>query len=154
MRVWRLVKKTYIDHVWDGEGAKLYGGRWNLVGTPAVYTASTLSLAVLEILVGFTEHGVTNDFVAFALDVRHGVKIKEIQLKNLPHHWQNYPAPFDIQTIGDGLLRTKEPCIISVPSTVVPVERNYIFIANFFEKICQSVSKPVDFPLDPRLFSI
>lgn len=152
MRVWRLMKKAYVDHVWDGEGAKLYGGRWNLVGTPAVYTASTLSLTVLEILVGFTEQDVTHDFVAFALEIKRGVKIKEIQLDDLPHHWQDYPVPIDIQTMGDKLLHTKGPCVISVPSTVVPVERNYIFSAEHFKEICQSVSKPVHFPLDPRLF--
>ena len=34
----------------DGEGARLYGGRWNSRGRAVVYAAATQSLAALEIL--------------------------------------------------------------------------------------------------------
>ena len=33
-----------------GEGARRFGGRWNPVGVPVVYAATTLSLAALEVL--------------------------------------------------------------------------------------------------------
>ncbi|MBU2431943.1 MAG: RES domain-containing protein, partial [Proteobacteria bacterium] len=35
---YRVVKEKYLDFVFDGEGARLYGGRWNSKGVPVVYT--------------------------------------------------------------------------------------------------------------------
>ncbi|MDX6710688.1 MAG: hypothetical protein QOH96_1704, partial [Blastocatellia bacterium] len=48
---WRIVKTRLAAQAFDGEGARLYGGRWNSVGVRMVYTAGSLSLAVLEIFV-------------------------------------------------------------------------------------------------------
>lgn len=153
MRVWRLVKKTYAQHAWDGEGARIYGGRWNLPGTPAIYTASTLSLAVLEILVGFSQQGISNDFVAFELQLKKNIALKEISAKTLPKYWQKYPAPYEIQTMGNAILQSEEPLVLSVPSSVIPIERNYLFKADFFKELVLAVSKPLLLPLDPRLFT-
>jgi RES domain-containing protein len=35
----------------DGEGARLYGGRWNSPGVRVAYAADSPALAVLEVLV-------------------------------------------------------------------------------------------------------
>jgi RES domain len=45
--VWRLTRPEHAPGL-DGEGARLFGGRWNSPGIPAVYCASSLALAVLE----------------------------------------------------------------------------------------------------------
>jgi RES domain-containing protein len=34
----------------SGSGAARYGGRWNRVGTPVIYTSQSPSLAALEIM--------------------------------------------------------------------------------------------------------
>ncbi|MCZ7627554.1 MAG: RES domain-containing protein [Candidatus Methylomirabilis sp.] len=47
MRVWRLCARQHATP--DGEGARLFGGRWNPPGTAVVYTSATLSLATLGI---------------------------------------------------------------------------------------------------------
>ena len=49
--LWRLVTPRFARTAFSGEGARLYGGRWNRKGVPMVYTAGSLSLAVLEMLV-------------------------------------------------------------------------------------------------------
>jgi RES domain-containing protein len=48
--VWRLAKAEHAPGL-DGKGARLWGGRWNSPGVAMVYTASSLSLALLEVLV-------------------------------------------------------------------------------------------------------
>ena len=48
---WRLAKAKYRESAFDGVGSALGGGRWNSVGTPVVYCATTLALAVLEVRV-------------------------------------------------------------------------------------------------------
>lgn len=51
LTVWRLVAERHAARAFDGEGGRLYGGRWNHPGIPVVYTSATLSLAALELLV-------------------------------------------------------------------------------------------------------
>ena len=34
MEGWRLLKTKHAAHAFDGEGARLYGGRWNSPGGP------------------------------------------------------------------------------------------------------------------------
>ena len=46
---WRIVKTRFAAQAFDGEGARLYGGRWNSVGVRMVYTAGSVSLGVLEV---------------------------------------------------------------------------------------------------------
>jgi len=36
---WRILKSAHAATAFDGEGARLYGGRWNSPGTAVVYTA-------------------------------------------------------------------------------------------------------------------
>lgn len=49
--LYRIVKAKYSAQAFDGEGARLNGGRWNSPGSRVVYTSATASLATLEILV-------------------------------------------------------------------------------------------------------
>src|SRR5207244_4767494 len=58
LSAWRLVKTKNLSHAWTGEGARLYGGRWNNVGIKMVYTADSLALALLEVLVHLQDTGV------------------------------------------------------------------------------------------------
>lgn len=67
MRVWRLALGRY--HEIDGEGARLYGGRWNSPGIPVLYTSTHISLALLEQLVHLNPDRLPNAFRVIAIDV-------------------------------------------------------------------------------------
>ena len=43
MIAWRLATTRRRAIAFAGEGARRYGGRWNPVGTPVIYAATTLS---------------------------------------------------------------------------------------------------------------
>ena len=49
--VWRIVKKKHEAAAFSGEGARIYGGRWTSPGKRVIYTAESVSLAFLEVLV-------------------------------------------------------------------------------------------------------
>lgn len=50
-RGWRITRSTRVARVFDGEGARIFGGRWNGPRTALVYTAQSESLAALGLLV-------------------------------------------------------------------------------------------------------
>jgi RES domain-containing protein len=50
-QVFRICKTKYAATSFDGESAFRFGGRWNTRGTRIIYTAGSLALAVLEMLV-------------------------------------------------------------------------------------------------------
>ncbi len=61
---WRIVKSRVSTAAFDGEGARLFGGRWNSPGVPAVYASESRALALLEVLVGL---GDTTQLDAYVL---------------------------------------------------------------------------------------
>jgi RES domain-containing protein len=49
LRLWRIV--TGAHPIWSGEGARLFGQRWNPPGVPAIYTGTSFAICLVEILV-------------------------------------------------------------------------------------------------------
>ena len=47
MDVYRIGKNKYIKDL-SGDGARLYGGRWNYQGYRVLYASESLALAILE----------------------------------------------------------------------------------------------------------
>lgn len=82
MLVWRLAIGRF--HEIDGEGARLYGGRWNSPGVPVVYAATHLSLALLEQLVHLNPEELPDAFRAFAVSVPHDVRPEVLPVGDLP----------------------------------------------------------------------
>ncbi|HMI88590.1 MAG TPA: RES family NAD+ phosphorylase [Polyangiaceae bacterium] len=126
-RVYRLTNEKHTRDPNDlvtGEGARLYGGRWNHKGTAIVYAASHVSLAVLEALV----HGETlpKNMVLVAYDVP-DVPIPGVRMiAELPPDWAAYPFSKATQDIGTMWARRRAELALRVPSAVVPHEMNWL----------------------------
>jgi RES domain-containing protein len=125
---WRLVKKKHRSRAFDGEGARLYGGRWTSVGHRAVYTSSSVALATLEILVhmGLMNRPVlVNSFVVYRVEIPESL-VAEIDPDALPTNWAAPIAPARLLAIGDAWLDAREKPVLRVPSAVVVSEPNFI----------------------------
>ncbi len=150
MRVWRLCRRRFA--AFDGEGARIAGGRWNRRGTAAVYTSATLSLAALEFFVNLEASEAPDDLVSLFADVPEEMPMATVDVRDLPRNWRRYPAPDPLSEIGTAWVARGGEAVLSVPSAVVPSERNYLLnpFHAAFRKI--RIGPPRPFSLDPRLW--
>jgi RES domain-containing protein len=150
MQVWRLCRAQFSPSAFDGEGAKLYGGRWNHKGQPMAYCSATLSLAVLEVLAHHRAPIPPQDFAAIPAVIQHGLKIETIHASDLPTDWRDDPAPVRLQEIGSDWLRRLSSLALAVPSVIVPLEFNYLINPRHADFAQLVIGPPQTFHFDPR----
>jgi len=150
MQLWRLCRKKYV--AFDGEGARLAGGRWNRRGTAVVYTSATLSLAVLEYFVNLPTSVAPPDLVMVRADLPDGLAVKSLDAAGLPRNWRQYPAPESLAEMGSRWAEEGKTAVLAVPSAVVPQEKNYLLNPAHpdFRRI--TIGRPEPFSLDLRMW--
>ena len=148
---WRLVPAAQASSPFDGEGARLYGGRWNSVGVPLVYASQHLSLAALEIRAHIEKTSMAMPYKSFAFHFDESL-LRPFPRNKLPKNWREQPAPPSLQTLGDAWAKQGESAILAVPSSIIESESNLLINPRHpaFAKI--RIEKPTDFWFDTRLF--
>jgi RES domain-containing protein len=147
---WRICPARLARTAFSGEGAFLYGGRWNSPGTRMVYTAGSQSLAALEMLV---HTGDANDLVALKF-VAIPVEIDEALIAEagkLPRNWAVYPAPPATAKLGDAWIQSGRSCVLRVPSAVIRAEWNYLLNPAHPDFRKPRIGRSVAFKFDSRL---
>ena len=126
----------------------MFGGRWSPIGVPVVYAAESAALATLEVLAHTRRMSALPLYVV--IDCNFEEKLVS-DVKDLPSNWRDYPAPPQLQAIGDKWARTKGSAVLRVPSVLVPSENNYLLNPAHpkFGRIV--IGKPEKFELDVRL---
>jgi RES domain-containing protein len=149
VKVWRICKRRHA--AFDGEGARIAGGRWNRRGTAVVYVSETLSLAALELLVHCDPALLPDDLVSVRAEIPDGLAITRVEVEGLPRGWRRSPPPDALAAIGTDWARGASSAALSVPSALVPGERNLLLNPAHpdFRRI--RVGKPEPFSLDSRL---
>ena len=143
----RIVKAGHATTAFSGEGARLFGGRWNSVGTSLVYTSGTKALAALESLVHLNPP-VIFKYVAIAIRFDEAFVEKAVAL---PKDWTDEPPPSSTKGIGDLWVRQARSAVLELPSVIIHGEPNYLLNPAHpdFKKI--TIGKPETFSFDPRL---
>ena len=145
MRVYRVAKARHAGDaktMLDGRGAREWGGRFNSPGTRAVYCASTLSLAALEILVHAPRVAILPDYRYLEIEVP----------EEAIEHVEVAPRPADTVAFGDARLGVDGVLGFSVASFALTLERNVVLNPDhpdFASLVTHGEVRP--FPLDPRL---
>ena len=150
MRVWRIASTAHA--AFDGEGARRYGSRWTPRGRPAIFTSATLSLAALERFVNTDPDLDVADLVALAVDIDPSVSIHMIDAGDLPRDWRTYPAPPRLARFGEEWLTARAAGILSVPSVVIPHERNFVLNPAHAAFDSLTIHRPEPFSFDPRMW--
>lgn len=148
---WRIIKEKHAATAFSGDGARLFGGRWNSRGIRVVYTSSTNSLAALESLVHLNPPVLFN-YIAIRIEFDDAL-LETVPPKALPADWRVEPPPPSSKAIGDAWVREARSAVLAVPSVIIPGEPNYLLNPAHpdFRKI--SIGKPAPFALDPRLLA-
>lgn len=151
IHVYRLVKRKWLVQAFDGEGAKLYGGRWNSKGNACVYCAGSESLALLEVLVHLGDASVAQHYAMLELQVPEE-HILNTRSDTLPVDWREEPAPPSTASFGDAWLESGQSLALAVPSVIIPREANYLLnvLHPAFHAVV-ALAKELDFAMDPRL---
>jgi len=149
--LFRLTKAEFVATAFDGEGARLYGGRWNSKGSPCVYLGATRAICVLETLVHLNNQQKLSLFSMLQVTVPEDL-VLTLEAPDWPTDWAVDPAPSSTKDIGDHWLADSGSLVLLVPSSVVAGEWNALF--NPVHPAAREIiaaAKAVDFALDPRL---
>lgn len=147
---WRIVKTRFAARAFDGEGARLYGGRWNSVGVRVVYTAGSVSLAVLEMLVHLENTDVLPAYSLCAVRFDDAV-VTSLDRSRLPANWRDSPSPPELLGMGDAWVASRSSAVLEVPSAVVESESNYLINPDHPDFASLVIDPPGPFTFDPRL---
>lgn len=150
MRVWRIASAAHAT--FDGEGARRYGSRWTPRGIPAVFTSATLSLAALERFVTTDPDLEPVGLVTIAVDIETNIAIETVTVADLPADWRTYPAPPALAVIGERWLREAKSAVLSVPSVVIPNERNSLLNPTHADFVRLTINPSEPFSFDPRMW--
>jgi len=145
IEVYRLHSARYP--AMNGEGAAVYGGRWNRKGTEAIYAADSRSLAILEIMVHYSV--LPKDFLLTPIRIPDRVRVLSVPDSALPLGWNQ--ATTIAATPDLAMQFYPNTAVLSVPSAIVMRERNYVLnpAHRDFQHIQFLASEAFQF--DPRL---
>jgi RES domain-containing protein len=154
LKVWRICKRKYADSAFEGVGAKKAGGRWNSRGTAVVYTSESLALAALELLVHLNVDEEPPNLVALRAEVPDDLPMESVEIDEMPEGWRRVTGHTSLADRGDAWQAAGQSSALSVPSVVVPEERNILLNPEHpdFESI--EIGEPRDFTFDERLFAL
>ncbi|MCU0791643.1 MAG: RES domain-containing protein [Opitutaceae bacterium] len=144
--VYRLVKTARAHEAFTGEGARLFGGRWNAPGSRVVYTSATRSLALLETLVHVDASLPLPSFSFLT------AALTPDDVETLPA--DAFARRDDLahtRALGEAWLRAARHPALAVPSVIVPEETNYLLNPGHPRFAAISTSPARAFRFDQRL---
>jgi len=147
---WRITKEKHAKTAFSGEGARMFGGRWNSIGVPVVYCSEHLSLAVLEILVHTVPALIKDRFRAYRIrfDERLLTNVAE---NKLTKGWDAHPPANASQKVGDDWVKAFRSAVLATPSVLVPIERTLLLNPKHPDFAKVQIKDMGPFRLDRRL---
>lgn len=152
--LYRIAKAKRIKDL-TGEGARLYGGRWNLKGTPVIYTSDSTALATLETLVHSPLHLMPKERSVITLELPDNLGAFSVSPEELPPKWWINPAPSELANIGQKWVEQQSGVALVVPSSVTPMGegRNYILNPQHPDFKHIEIVETSQYDYDARLFT-
>ena len=151
MRFWRICRRRYAAADASGEGARLYGGRWNSRGVRVVYASTSLALAAVETFVNLEPDLLPKDLVFIEGDIPDALQMARVDLKLLPANWHE-TRDESLRRVGDDWIRAGRTVALLAPSAAIRGEWNVLLnpAHSGFSKV--KFREPEPFAFDVRMF--
>ncbi|MEQ8418705.1 MAG: RES family NAD+ phosphorylase [Arenibacter algicola] len=150
MVVYRVANAKHKDSTLSGIGAEKVGGRWNSVGTRAVYCSENISLALLEYYVHSDDISTLPKKILIAkIQFPDDLIIEE--LEEIPDTWKDYPYTSETAQVFTEFVKDRNKFALKVPSTIVGLESNIILNPLYKEFGKVEVVEFLELPVDQRL---
>jgi RES domain-containing protein len=147
---WRLVKTRHAGAAFDGEGARVHGGRWNSPGTRVAYASDSIALAALEVLAHLQSTAILQAYSLVTIHFPESA-LEVLDAVSLPKGWRRFPSPPENQAIGDSWLTEGRSLVLQVPSAIIPTASNFLINPAHPEFQGVVIEQPERFAFDPRL---
>lgn len=147
---WRIYKPRHRATAFTGEGARLFGGRFNSKGVPIVYTSASISLASLEMLVHLQSADVLRQYVVRSVTFDDAL-VRRLTIKDLPKSWRDNPPPRAAQRVGDDWVTAGDSAVLQVPSAVIESEHNFLLNPAHPDFRAIVLGREQAYRFDPRL---
>ncbi len=151
MRCWRICRRRYAAEAATGEGARLYGGRWNSRGVRVVYTSTSLALAAVETFVNLEPNLRPADLVSIEGEIPDSLAIRKLDPSALPSDW-HVSRDESLRRFGDEWIRSGETVGLLVPSAAIRGEWNVLLNPAHPEFSQVRFQSPERFEFDARMF--
>ena len=151
MQFWRICRRRYAADAATGEGARLFGGRWNSRGVRVVYASTSLALAAVETFVNLEPNLQPNDLVSFEGEIPEGMEIGKADLASLPANWHE-TRDEALRKVGDDWVRGGQTAALLVPSAAIRGEWNLLLNPAHAEFSKIKLQPPEPFEFDVRMF--
>ena len=115
-----------------------------------MYTAQSTALAALEMLVHLGRGSILPAYVVIPCTFDDAL-ISRLDRKRLPRNWRSYPAPPELQMIGDEWVSRRGSAVLEVPSAVIEADSNYLLNPHHPDFKAVRVMDPQGFEFDLRL---
>src|SRR5208283_1326463 len=149
MRFWRICRRRYAADAASGEGARLYGGRWNSRGVSMVYASTSLALAAIETFVNLEPNLQPDDLVSIGGEIPDALATGRLDPKTLPRRWYE-TRDESLRHFGDEWIRAGETVALLVPSAPIRGEWNLLLNPSHSEFRKIRFGAPVPFEFDAR----
>ncbi len=151
MRFWRICRLRYATQAASGEGARLYGGRWNRPGLRVVYASSSLALAAMETFVNLEPNLKPLDLVSVSGDIPDGLPLATLDEDRLPRNWHNSRNE-SLRQFGDRWIESNTTVGLLVPSAAVRGEWNILLNPQHSSFDAIPLDDPIPFNFDRRMY--
>jgi RES domain-containing protein len=121
MLLWRLSGARHAQ-AFDGGYGLLFDGRWNTIGRPVTYCATSPALCVLEKLVHVEDPTLLPELMVVRYDVPDDLAAETRGLTDLPADWRHQEGWTQQQ--GDQWHSSLSTPLLRVPSAIVPINQS------------------------------
>jgi RES domain-containing protein len=150
MNVWRVFPQHYRETAFTGAGGLYVASRWNHLGIPMVYTATSRALAALEFFVNLDLNMAPHDLLIGEATVPNEL-VEKLDEALLTSNWRELDS-LPCRDLGVAWARSRRSLALLVPTAVVEGDTNLIINPAHVDFARLSIADPKPFHFDPRMF--